>query len=96
LELKQAYDFKLPQVQDLHWAKLIWNVDIPPSRSFLVWRLMHEKLPTDENLMTRGCAIPSMCNFYKNHVETSFHIFFQCQFAITLWSWLAGCLNLTL
>jgi hypothetical protein len=84
LELKQAYDFKLPKVQELHLAKLIWNADIPPSKSFLVWRLMHEKLPTDENLMIRGCAIPFMCNFSFNHVETSFHIFFECQFAITL------------
>jgi hypothetical protein len=96
LSLKQAYDFILPQVQELHWAKLVWNADIPPSRSLLAWRLMHEKLPTDENLMTRGCAVPSMCNFCCNHVETSFHIFFECQFAIKLWSWLAGCLSSTL
>jgi hypothetical protein len=24
-----------------------------------VWRLMHGKVPTDENLMARGCYIPS-------------------------------------
>jgi hypothetical protein len=46
--------------------------------------------------MIRGCAIPSMCNLCNCHVESSFHIFFQCKFAIKLWSWLAGCLNLTL
>jgi hypothetical protein len=96
LELKHAYDFKLAQVQELHWARLIWNVDIPPSKSLLAWRLMHDKLPTDDNLMTRGCSIPSMCNFCLKHTETSFHIFFECQFAIKLWSWLAGCLNFTL
>lgn len=52
LELKQAYDFKLAQVQELHWARLIWNADIPPSKSLLAWRLMHDKLPTYDNLMT--------------------------------------------
>jgi ribonuclease HI len=96
LELKQAYDFKLAQVQELHWARLIWNADIPPSKSLLAWRLMHDKLPTYDNLMTEGCSIPSMCNFCLKHTETSFHIFFECQFAIKLWSWLAGCLNFTL
>jgi hypothetical protein len=30
LELEQAYSFKLQQYQDLQWAKLIWNPDIPP------------------------------------------------------------------
>ncbi|CAJ2666578.1 unnamed protein product [Trifolium pratense] len=86
----------MQQFQDLHWAKLIWNCDIPPSKSFFLWRLMHEKVPTEENLMIRGCAIPYMCNFCCRHVESSFHIFFECDYAIKLWSWLAGCLNLVL
>jgi hypothetical protein len=47
LELKQAYSFKLQQFQDLPWAKLIWNRAIPPSKSLMVWRLMHLKMPTD-------------------------------------------------
>jgi hypothetical protein len=62
----------------------------------MVWRLMHEKMPTDENLMSRGCALPSMCNLCNCHIESSFHIFFECSFAIRLWSWLAGCLNQTI
>jgi hypothetical protein len=93
LQLKEAYQFKLTQHQELVWAKAIWNIDIPPSKSLLVWRIMHGKVPTDENLMTRGCFIPSMCNLCNSHVETSFHIFFECSYAIKLWSWLAGCIN---
>jgi ribonuclease HI len=80
----------------LNWAKAIWSPDIPPSKSLLVWRIMHEKVPTDENLMSRGCYIPSMCNLCKTQVETSFHIFFECSFAFKLWCWLAGCLNQSL
>jgi hypothetical protein len=96
LELKQAYSFKLQQYQDLHWAKLIWHPDIPPSKSLVVWRLMHLKMPTDENLMTRGCSLPSMCSLCSSHVESSFHIFFECPYAIKIWLWFAGCLNVTL
>jgi hypothetical protein len=96
LNFKQAYMFKNTQVQELHWAKQIWRIEIPPSKSLMVWRLMHDKMPTDENLMSRGCAIPSMCNLCNNHVESSFHLFFECSYAIKLWSWLAGCLNFTL
>jgi ribonuclease HI len=57
---------------------------------------MHDKIPTNEHLLNRGCLLPSMCNFCCKHVETSFHIFFECEFAIQLWSWLANCLELTL
>jgi hypothetical protein len=91
--LKEAYLFKIQQIHDLPWAKCIWSPDIPPSKSLLAWRLMHSKVPTDENLMARGCLIPSMCNLCNKHTETSFHIFFECPFAVRLWSWFAGCLN---
>ncbi|GAU41845.1 hypothetical protein TSUD_177560 [Trifolium subterraneum] len=95
-QLKAAYQFKMQQFHDLNWAKQIWSIDIPPSKSMFVWRLMNEKVPADENLMMRGCSIPSMCNLCNNHVETSFHIFFECAYAVRLWSWLAGCLDLVL
>jgi ribonuclease HI len=96
LKLKDAYLFKSQQVQELSWAKAIWNKDIPPSKSLLAWRIMHNKVPTDENLKSRGCSIPSMCNLCSRHEESSFHIFFECTYAIKIWSWLAGCLNQTL
>jgi hypothetical protein len=47
-------------------------------------------------ILKKGCYLPSMCNFCCKNAESSFHIFFQCDFAIQLWSWLASCLNLTL
>ncbi|MCH80179.1 ribonuclease H protein [Trifolium medium] len=93
LQQKEAYLFKVQQYQILDWAKLIWMKDIPPSKALLVWRLMHDKIPTDENLMLRGCHISSVCNLCCKHVENSYHIFFECEFACKLWSWLAGCLN---
>jgi hypothetical protein len=52
LTLKEAYLFKLQQVHDLPWANSIWSSDIPPSKSLLVWRIMHDKVPTGENLMS--------------------------------------------
>ncbi|PNX79987.1 GDSL esterase/lipase, partial [Trifolium pratense] len=42
--------FKLQHLQELDWAKVIWSLDIPPSKSLLVWRLMHNKMPTDDNI----------------------------------------------
>jgi hypothetical protein len=62
LQLKDAYFLKSQQFQDLHWAKVIWSPDIPPSKYLFVWRLMHDKVPTDEHLLKRGCHLPSMCN----------------------------------
>jgi len=43
------------------WGKQIWTAFIPPSRSFIVWRFLHNRLPTDDNLRKRGCYIVSIC-----------------------------------
>lgn len=94
--LKEAYNFKHHQFQELHWAKTIWSVDIPPSKSMFIWRLMHNKVPTDENLKQRGFSFPSICNLCYKHEESSFHLFFNCEYSIRIWSWLASCLNLSL
>lgn len=77
LSLKEAFEFKRHHLPKLNWTKLIWSKDIPPPKSLLAWRLMHDKLPTDENFALRGCSIPSMCSLCMASLESSFHLFFS-------------------
>jgi len=93
LTLKDAYSFKNNSYPKLNWAKNIWSKDIPPSRSLLVWRIMWDKLQKDENLSSKGCCLPSMCSLYGSKAETTFHLFFECIYAVNLWCWLAAILN---
>ena len=72
----------------LPWADRIWNSCIPPSHSFSYWRLMHGKMPTNENLRKKGCVIVSVCCFCLNSVETLEHLFLHYTFASDLWTWL--------
>ncbi|GAU30172.1 hypothetical protein TSUD_311230 [Trifolium subterraneum] len=51
LSLKDAYEVKRSHFPAISWAKSIWCKEVPPSRSLLVWRMMLDKLPTDDNLM---------------------------------------------
>lgn len=74
-------------------GKLIWNSSIPPSRSFLLWRFLHNKVPTDDNLYLRGCINVSMCSLCNSASETSQHLFLSCNFARSIWSWLASSLH---
>ena len=58
-----------------HWATTIWSIYIPPSRSLIVWRIMHDKMRTDEKLKQSCCNLPSIYNLCLNHKETTFHLF---------------------
>lgn len=96
LLLKDAYDFKNHKYQNVHWAECILNKDIPPARSLFVWRFMHNKVPTDENLMITECNLPSMCSICLKCFENSFHLFFECHLATKLWACLANVIRLPL
>ncbi|GAU44578.1 hypothetical protein TSUD_139510 [Trifolium subterraneum] len=96
LTLKDAYEFKRLQLPNLSWTKTVWCKDVPPSRSLLVWRLMHDKIPTDEKLMERGCSLPSLCSLCLSCSENTFHLFFECSFAFTLWCWLTSVLDFSI
>lgn len=93
LSFKGAYLLCKPIQQSFAWGKFIWNQFIPSSRSFMVWRLFHTKVPTDDNLRARGCICVSMCSLYESSCETSDHLFFDCQYASLIWSWLESSLN---
>jgi len=93
---KEAYLFKSRHTQKIHWAKTIWSKDIPPSKSLIAWRIMQDKMLTDEKLREKGCNLPSICNLCLRHEETTLNLFFDCSFAIRMWTWLSATINLNL
>lgn len=93
LTFKDAYNHLNPDAQSVSWGKLILNSSIPPSRSFLLWRPLHNKVPTDYNLRLRGCIFVSMCSLCKSSAETSHHLFIDCNFVLGIWSQLFSSLH---
>jgi hypothetical protein len=52
--------------------------------------MIHNKLPTDDNLALRGCNLPSMCSLCYKDLDSSQLIFLHCPFALALWNWLSN------
>lgn len=78
----------------VHFFKLIWNSAIPLSRLFFLWRISQGKLPTDDNLMKRGCIIVSMCSLCGFVAESTTRLFLHCSFAQGLWDWLSAAIKI--
>ncbi|XP_058776606.1 uncharacterized protein LOC131650923 [Vicia villosa] len=53
----------------------------------LVWRLLHNRIPTDENIAQRGLSFPSKISLCHGSNETTTHLFFECPYATNLWKW---------
>ncbi|XP_058741713.1 uncharacterized protein LOC131614101 [Vicia villosa] len=47
------------------WNSCVWDLDTPPAHSMIVWRLIHNKLQTDENLRARG----HIWRWFANHLQ---------------------------
>jgi len=93
LGLKDSYSFIKQPSTIFHWAKHIWRIDIPPSKSLVAWRVIHDKMPTDEKLQQRACSFSSMCSLCSSNAETTFHLFFECKFAFMIRCWFASILD---
>lgn len=94
LSLKDAFFFQNPNRPHTPWCKLIWSSSVPPSKSFLLWRILHNKCPTDDQLWMRGCLVVSVCSICGKAYESTMHLFFGCSFANRLWNWLSSFLSL--
>jgi len=93
---KLAFQFLNPSPNKIDWASIIWRACIPPSHSFVFWRLMLYKLPTDENLQRRRCTLVSICGLCYKQAETSPHLFLSCDFVLAVWHCIGLKLNRTL
>jgi len=82
---------RTPTTNHTTWEKR--NSSNPPSKSLLLWRLFHNKLPTDENLSNRGLNMSSVCNLRFKQSKTFQHLIFDCTYAMNIWRCLSNVLN---
>lgn len=85
LTFKDAYIQSNPTGPMVSWAKLIWKSCIPPSKSFIIWRILQNRMPTDDILKARGCIVVTICSLCGNAAETTDHLFLGYPFAQQIW-----------
>jgi hypothetical protein len=71
------------------WGSHVWKSYIPTKISMLIWQILQNKLPTDDNLEKLNICLPSKCLccsiFHKN--ETCAHLFFNSIWSFKAYHW---------
>ncbi|GKC67194.1 RNA-directed DNA polymerase, eukaryota [Tanacetum coccineum] len=63
-----------------------WDRKLMRKVNIFIWRLALDRLPHRWNLSARGIDIPSIsCPSCNGNVESSSHVFFDCDFAKEVW-----------
>ncbi|KAH1228903.1 Polycomb group protein EMF2B [Glycine max] len=66
-----------------NWAV---EIKIPPSALSFAWRLLWDRLPSKDNLISRQIALQNdLCPFCQSQVESASHLFFTCYKVMPLW-----------
>lgn len=71
------------QVQEKEW-KALWSVNCPNKMKIVLWRFVHDCLPTGFQLVRRQIPADDGC-FFCNRTERVEHLFLLCPFARSVW-----------
>jgi len=69
------------------WEKFIWSSYLTPSKTLVLWKVFHRRLPTDHHTKNKGLHLCSMCTLCEEHEESIQHLFFECSNVLRIWSW---------
>jgi len=64
----------------------LWEIKIPPAALSFAWRLLWDRLPSKDNLISRQIVLQNdLCPFCQSQVESASHLFFTCYKVMPLW-----------
>ena len=72
------------QLSHSNW-KLFWKVKLPARILTCVWKIMQDSFPMFETLQRRGVMNSANCLMCDSEVESTSHLFLQCNFARVVW-----------
>ncbi|XP_057770894.1 uncharacterized protein LOC130990686 [Salvia miltiorrhiza] len=80
-----AYSHTSQDFPKVLWGNWIWERFIPERRSIVCWRVIHQRLPTVDNLIRRGIQGPNRCALCGKAEESINHLFWDCEMIKPIW-----------
>jgi hypothetical protein len=66
------------------WRKALWSWACPLKIKLFTWLIAENKILTWDILQRRGFLGPSYCQLCKKSMETTYHLFVECSFALAV------------
>ncbi|KAE8677066.1 hypothetical protein F3Y22_tig00111550pilonHSYRG00032 [Hibiscus syriacus] len=87
LSTKQIWEDMLSMAPKVAWHHLVWFSGLIPNHFIILWMAILDRLPTRARLLRMGITIENVnCLFCNMIPETQSHIFFECDYAKSLWA----------
>lgn len=95
LTSSEAYELFCPSLPILPWGKRIWHASIQPRKSLATWKIIQNRVLTENHLQRMNVQLCSRCYLCHACVETSRHMFMDCLLVGPIWNWLFSLFRIT-
>jgi hypothetical protein len=81
--IRKVYEYLRPKHPDVRWAQMVWNKDVVPKHSFILWLGIKGKLLTKDKLHLEDEE--KLCPLCRQEDESIKHLFFICPWVTPAW-----------
>ena len=93
--VSKLYSTLNPDPPIAQWHRVVWFKKRIPRHAFITWLVMRERMVTRDRLISWGMNVPSTCLLCATCDETAPHIFFECDYSLSVWNGLVSRSRLT-
>ncbi|XP_010690714.1 uncharacterized protein LOC104904215 [Beta vulgaris subsp. vulgaris] len=72
-------------MERVRWKRLICNNYATPKSKFIIWMVLHNRLPTVDRIRRWGINCDARCSLCRSEEESLQHLFFSCDNASAIW-----------
>lgn len=69
----------------IEWWRFIWSLSIPPKVRIFWWRVIHNVIPTEQNLMTHHVPVIGACSLCHLLCDSTAHALLTCPIIKHCW-----------
>lgn len=73
------------QGEKVEWSKVVWFSNMIPRHAFILWLLIHEKLPTQDMIIKWYPNKSMTCSLCGEVNDSHEHLFFKCKYSMEVW-----------
>ncbi|XP_074301220.1 uncharacterized protein LOC141632581 [Silene latifolia] len=84
-DVSLIYELIRPRSSVVSWAPLVYDKGCHPKHSFIGMLALHDKLPSIDQLISRGIMLINRCSLCLRQCENITHFFFNCEFSTQVW-----------
>lgn len=83
--VNKAWKDLRPQGEEVLWSKVVWFPNLIPKHAFILWLLMHERLPTQDKILKWYPNMNLRCSLCNNGQDSHDYLFFNCNYSRMVW-----------